>query len=296
MNSRDVRSVVVGVDGSPDSLRAVAVAARQAECRGAGLRVVHAFFSTGYSPLVPRGDPRVRSRVTAVLTAAADTARSVSPELKITTHVAEGSDASVLLDEAQHADLLVVGHRGLGALSALFAGALGLHLAGRTPCPLLIVRQKGAAGGPVVVGIGDPHADDDLLEFAFRQADRDRCSLRVVHSWHMPFTASAGATPGYRYGLLETAEAEALAAEVERVGRRYPEIEVVGDLRYGRPAPNLLDESADASMLVVPSRVLGGVRGLIPGSVAMAATQHAPCPVMLVPEHHRATTTPGPRM
>jgi nucleotide-binding universal stress UspA family protein len=48
----------------------------------------------------------------------------------------------------------------------------------------------------------------------------------------------------------------------------------------------LLEEAADADLLVVGSRGLGGFRGLLLGSVSQQCAHHAPCPLVIVP-HHR---------
>jgi nucleotide-binding universal stress UspA family protein len=49
------------------------------------------------------------------------------------------------------------------------------------------------------------------------------------------------------------------------------------------PAEALLKAAADADMLVVGSRGAGGFKRLLMGSVSTQATQHAPCPVVVIP-------------
>ena len=54
----------------------------------------------------------------------------------------EGNPAHVLLEEAQHADLLVVGSRGLGGFRGLMLGSVGQQCAHHAPCPLVIVPHE----------------------------------------------------------------------------------------------------------------------------------------------------------
>ena len=51
----------------------------------------------------------------------------------------------------------------------------------------------------------------------------------------------------------------------------------------GHPAQVLIDAADGATLLVVGRRGHGGVVGLLLGSVARACTEHAPCPVVVVP-------------
>ena len=53
-----------------------------------------------------------------------------------------GAPAQVLLDEAQDADLLVVGTRGLGGFRGLLLGSVGQQCAHHAPCPLVIVPHE----------------------------------------------------------------------------------------------------------------------------------------------------------
>ncbi|MDW4911712.1 universal stress protein, partial [Streptomyces sp. ADMS] len=78
--------VVVGVDGSASGLAAVEAAAREAELRGAGLRVVHAFiWPAMHVPLGPSllGPPEggIRNMVERLLAEGVERARAVAPEV-----------------------------------------------------------------------------------------------------------------------------------------------------------------------------------------------------------------------
>jgi nucleotide-binding universal stress UspA family protein len=64
-----------------------------------------------------------------------------------------------------------------------------------------------------------------------------------------------------------------------------PGVEVRGELVEGPPARALLEHARTADLLVVGSRGLGGFRSLLLGSVSQQVVHHAPCPVVVVPDH-----------
>ncbi|TMR10137.1 universal stress protein [Nonomuraea turkmeniaca] len=75
-----------------------------------------------------------------------------------------------------------------------------------------------------------------------------------------------------------------LAAAEDRVRREHPEIEVSTELLPGDPRTALINASKGAELLVVGSRGMGGVRGLLVGSVAHGVAAHARTNVVLVRE------------
>jgi nucleotide-binding universal stress UspA family protein len=289
MSSETSRPVVIGIDESENSLHAVTAAAHQAELQGLPLRIVNAFLEPGYGLLSVSGEPQARVRLESLLGAAVAAARTAAPGVAVTTEVVDGTDVAVLLAETERAGLLVVGHRGLGTVTGVLTGAVGLHLLARAQCPMLIVRGPGNPAGPVMVGleVGSP-ATGDVLDFAFRQARLAARPLVVVHAGHLPGYSFAGESSTYGAVLVQAAEGEAVLGEVEAVRGRYPDVKATTDMRYGSPAATMVGAVAEASFLVLGSPGVSGFRGLALRSVAMAATQHAPCPVFIVPSHRAA--------
>ena len=136
--------VVVGVDGSPDSVTAARFAGVEARSRGAELHVVHAWSDTvsGYG-----GPPWAVPYATLQEEAASALQRSVrdagldgGPGLRVRAEAIRGVDWDVLLDVAEGADLLVVGSRGRSGWTALLLGSVALHCVTAAPCPVAVVR------------------------------------------------------------------------------------------------------------------------------------------------------------
>jgi nucleotide-binding universal stress UspA family protein len=150
--------VVVGVDGLPGSRAALVYALAEAARRGALLRVVAAvtlpeFWATSYGMYVPPppgdivGDVRkqVQQFVDEVV-AGSDAAGSVP----ISVEARAGRAGEVLVDAAEGAELLVVGHRGRGPVSSVLLGSVGLYCVLHACCPVTVVppRPRSAAAPP----------------------------------------------------------------------------------------------------------------------------------------------------
>jgi nucleotide-binding universal stress UspA family protein len=136
-------SIVVGVDGSPAARSALRFALREARLRGADVRVVGAWhlpvaaYAGGYGP----GDPDLGAELQQAARHSVDQALEDvdAGDIPAETIVREGIPARVLLDEAQDAELLVVGSRGLGGFRGLLLGSVSQQCAHHAPCPLVIV-------------------------------------------------------------------------------------------------------------------------------------------------------------
>jgi nucleotide-binding universal stress UspA family protein len=138
--------VVVGVDGSEQSLEALEYACVEAARWGASLRVVSAFESSGmfgdrYGLAVPVSDKEIADRITEQTTASVQKALASSAEPPPAQVVVEvGRASAVLIEESGRADLLVVGHRGHGGVSGGLPGSVALHCVSHARCPVTVVR------------------------------------------------------------------------------------------------------------------------------------------------------------
>jgi len=140
--------IVVGVDGSAPAKAALKWAVRQAALSGSTVEAVIAWHCPamyggyGWVP-VSAADPVNFDEIAAkVVTEAVTDLVDAASSVRVTTQVAEGHPAEVLLDAAKGADLLVVGSRGHGGFAGALLGSVSQHCAAHSPCPVVIVRGK----------------------------------------------------------------------------------------------------------------------------------------------------------
>ncbi|MGI5239703.1 universal stress protein [Dactylosporangium sp. CA-139066] len=134
--------VVVGVDGSPSSDAALAMAFEAARTRGTELVAIRA-HATPPQPAVPLADLEAHER--AALTASLAGWVLKYPDVKVEALVAAGRAAKVLVGVSHTAQLVVVGSRGHGGFAGLLLGSVGQQLMHHAECPVLIVHQRKAA-------------------------------------------------------------------------------------------------------------------------------------------------------
>jgi nucleotide-binding universal stress UspA family protein len=133
--------IVVGVDGSEPSRKALRWAASAAEATGAtvdALTVWHLPVSYGWSFVPDEWNPSVDA--THSLNKAVDAAFPDGRPSRLNLVVKEGVPAKVLLEESKTATLLVLGCRGHGGVAGLLLGSVSANCAEHASCPVLVVH------------------------------------------------------------------------------------------------------------------------------------------------------------
>lgn len=138
----------------------------------------------------------------------------------------------------------------------------------------------------IIVGIDGSGHSKRALEWAMKEAVVRHAPLTVI-TVHDAVAGYLGGVAMYPDDQDRTEKArEAAQAETDKVlaelaGPRPESVTVKGV--HGFPAEELINASKDADMVVVGSRGAGGFARLLMGSVAGQVTQHAYCPVLIVP-------------
>ncbi|MDX6744335.1 universal stress protein [Actinocorallia sp. A-T 12471] len=265
--------VAVATDGSPTAGTAVRWAAQEAARRRLPLHIVYVREpQPRYGEAVPDGESGADERGRVILAAARASVTGLFPGVPATTEELRGHPAPALIDLASGCSLLVIGHRGTGRFAGLLLGSTGLRVAGRTACPVVVVRgDVSGTRGAVVAGIELERDNAAVLELAFTEARARGASLRAVHSWDTPDLAVLSAGPLDRMEAL-----------LEPWAERFPDVKCTGDMPFEHPVAALTGESRHADLLVVGSRGLGGFKGAVLGSVSHGVLHHADCPVAVV--------------
>ena len=139
-------------------------------------------------------------------------------------------------------------------------------------------------GGVVVGDDGSPGAET-AIRYAVEEAQRRGSALHVLRAWTI---TDAVRPPGAPFGYVpslpesEAATLEATRQRVARVVGDEPDVPVEVHVVYASAASALIAASKHTDVLVVGSRGLGGVAGLLLGSVAAAVIRDSAGPVIVV--------------
>jgi nucleotide-binding universal stress UspA family protein len=146
----------------------------------------------------------------------------------------------------------------------------------------------------IVVGVDGSSCSEAALRWAIAQAQLVGVGVEAIAAWQDP--VNAGYSLGFMPALDGDVDWATLTEKVLResvarvVDQGHPGSEIVTRVVQGHPAQVLLDAAASAQLLVVGSRGHGTLAGMLLGSVSQHCVQHAPCPVVVVPNNHPAQT------
>jgi len=273
------RPVVVGTDGSEESLRAVDWATHVAARRALPLRIITVTAAPDRPPGRPgaplTSDDLLRNVYADALHTTAGHAAGMAPGLAIETELLSGPPGRILAADASAAAMLVVAASGVGGYGERSAGPVSRYVADHAACPVVVFRDHGAAVyGEVVAGVEDPEDSAGVLEFAFAEAALRGARLRAVHAWHwasaLPWPAHPHAAHGQhekrRGGVLtatmhrpdsrgQSSQTAARLAEVLNAWRqKYPRVPVSPMVMHGQPGKVLASFSGHADLTVIGRR------------------------------------------
>jgi nucleotide-binding universal stress UspA family protein len=241
--------ILVGIDGSGVALDAVRWAAAEAVRRKLPLRVVHV------CSMPALGQDWLREAVSV--------ATVNGPDLTVDTCLQIGDPTPHLVAESARAAMLVVGWRGLGDGRQALLGSVARDLATHSRAPVVIVRGRLVAEGPVLIGVNGAESPaspaSSALSFGFDEAD-----LRVTSATVLRSTGNPG-----------PAQERALAEDLRAWEVKYPGVPVNPVVVAGSPAANLIEHGATAQLIVVAGQCVRMTAG-------HALVRHAPCPVAVV--------------
>ncbi|MFF3838822.1 universal stress protein [Streptomyces sp. NPDC001930] len=304
-NTASEPPVVVGVDGSEHSLRALEWALSAAEHLGSPLVVAHVrsdalqlgaarIASLGPSPELPD----------AVMEAVRTIVEERGHDMPVRYESLDGSVTDALPAAARGARLLVTGSRGHGGFASLLLGSTSRTLAATAPCPLVVVPHEaraaalegGAEAGRVLLGLHPEETPDEVVTFAFEAAQHRGVPLEAVTALRLPPQPTSpvvAPAPALQVPptlpLADRAEAFVREAKREQEERlrpfvaRRPKVELVPTVVPADAASLLVEGSRDAGLLVVGRHHRHRFGSLLIGSVAHAVLHHAHCPVAVVP-------------
>ncbi|NXY95722.1 universal stress protein [Streptomyces sp. BR123] len=131
----------------------------------------------------------------------------------------------------------------------------------------------------VAVGVDGFAESRAAARWAAREAVLRGVPLRLVHAVDWPLDP---VLPGLGRQDVDRWADRALAETAQELRQRHPQLDVTARCPTAQPAAALAAEAADAGLLVLGSRGLGGLVGFVVGSVAMSTVVATDAPVVLV--------------
>lgn len=203
--------------------------------------------------------------------------------MTVETEVVRNNVVATLSDASRHAQMVVVGCRGLGAVRRLLLGSANAGLLRHAHCPVTVVHHHDgelsvpSPAAPVLVGIDGSPSAEKAIAFAFDEASRRRTDLVALHAW-----SDVGVFPAVMdWRTVESEAHEVLAERLAGWQERYPDVRVERRIVCDKPASWLIEGSEHVQLVVVGSHGRGGIPEMRLGSVATAVAELSNAPVVV---------------
>jgi nucleotide-binding universal stress UspA family protein len=297
-----IRTVVVPIDLSEESYRALDFAVPLAQRFGAAVHVVHVYVAAGQSSSITTmpallSDANLARR----LVEQVQRRSGIRPRSE-DCHIRFGKPFQEIIASAKElkADLIVIGAHGHSGFKHLTLGSTAGKTVRQAPCPVLVVRE--AMRGPIKTA-----SDGIVLEKILVPIDFSECSKEGAR-----YAAVFAARVGADLLFIHVAHpAERTVMDPRKVPPEWPELvktawlaaedeldEIVNFLPLtgisaetqvvvGRPTEKLVEATAraDIDMVITSTHGYTGLRHALLGSTAEQLVRLARCPVLVVPSH-----------
>lgn len=299
----DSKAILVGVDGTDASYKAVWWAANYAKHAGLTLQIVCAYSLPSYTAVsfdatyTALGDDAVaHTDAQEILTRA----KAIADEQGVdaSTLIVTGDPSSVFVELSRNYNLIVIGNRGKGGLAERLLGTTSSSLPAYAYCPIVVVPFTDDDDQLI-------HLNNDITKVVVG-SDESKWGLKALdiaaefaNSWNAQLTVlSAVPVYGASGGMFAMAPSKEdtdriiesylddLKVRVAPISRKYPNLTIHTEVVPGSAVDTLTQASATNDVVVVGSRGRGGFTGLILGSTSQGLIQHATSPVYVVPRKY----------
>jgi len=134
--------VLVGVDGSPASELAIAIAFDEASRRNVGLIALHAWSDADVSDWPGIDWPATQPMAEEVLAERLAGWQDRYPDVEVNRVIVRDKPARQLVQRSENAQLIVVGNRGRGGFAEMLVGSVGESVAQMARVPVIVARES----------------------------------------------------------------------------------------------------------------------------------------------------------
>ena len=267
-----MKTILVGIDGSPQSRAASKLAQDLARAMAAEIELAHTIPFALTDPMLAPLVPEATRHAHLMLQREATRIEAFSAGQSCRTTLLSGKPAEALAGLAASPDVVIVavGSKGAGAASRVLLGSTSDALAQMSPKPVLIVREEAAPPGSgrfILIGVDGSPESHEAARVAGDIAEATGASLRMAYAIR----------DEHEHTFAEAVLREAAA-------RQPPGVSVERVILRGRPAEALAKAALDAhaALIAVGHRGRNKVERILLGSVADRLAHIATAPVLIV--------------
>lgn len=282
-------TILVGIDGSERGRRALEWAIARAARVNASITML-AVIDSAIANKAGVDVDILKETVRDALAAKRDEALAAHPGLDIRVQTSVGNIVDALVDAANVHDMVVVGSHHGHTIGETIGGAKGLRISVSTKVPTVIVPADWSATADaegIVMGVGpDEAVNANALEFAVSEAVATGQHLELVSAWGLPawLERSAEVMGGGLGPVGEQRQAEVDAA-IARLSSEHADLDVSGrSLEGASPSRVLVENSADAALLVLGTNSRNALGRTLFGSVTHSVLLNLTTPTVIVPQ------------
>lgn len=274
------QAIVVGVDGSPNSLDAAL---------WAGAVAIRLHAPLVISSVVPEPDsyfsgdamvsyPVAQGDLTAAeshLEHACTLVQQQNPAISVETEILVGNAGSALVERAEHARMVVLGRRGSGSVKSLVVGSTAIRVANHASCPVVVwqgeSQQPIPFHLPIIVGVDGSELSEQAVAHAFELASLFAVPLIAMHTW----------TTNPQKPATDESERALLSECMSGWAEKYPDVEVTQLAEEGNAAAFLVELAPTAQLVVVGSHGRNRLAAALLGSTSQHLLHHLSSPLMI---------------
>lgn len=279
-------NIVVAVDGSDDSARALEWAIREAKVQARPLVLVHCVPQLLRDGAEPAGLGSGAATDPVLVAARQRAEQVVGTAVSVRRLEPRGLDVGpALVVEAGIDDTLVIGARGHARVAGMLLGSVSRYAVRHAAGQVVVVRPRAdGRASRTVVGFDDSPAAQHALDWALARAARAGGDVVALRAWRgTALHGSLNVLP-LPVDAAWQQEKQRLALEDEIVPWRekWAGVRLVGEAVPGHADHVLADASRHAGLVVVGASRRGAAAEAVLGSVEESVLHHASCPVAVV--------------
>ena len=295
-NRAEFKSIIVPIDFSETSIKALEYAGALAGKFGSKLRLIHilefpAVFNSSSRPAYAAWDRGVETSAKTRLTDLLD--EKVDELIPATAEVHFGRAYKTICELAldRKADLIVIGTHGFTGLKHLLLGSTAERVIRHAPCSVLAIRTKEVSNEKtafvpknILVPTDFSLPGEEALRLAVALAREHGARLQLLYV--VPIHYAVGDYDVMDYAVLAAEQKEEGQKQLDKLSKKLKArgISVKTQIRHGRPAVEINEAAAEieADLIVISTRGNTGWQHALMGSTAEEVVRHSVAPVLIV--------------